>query len=222
MNSEIRNSNAAIKDTLLNSRVSDDSAFKDTLPHGRGSDHSAFSLVELVIVIVIIGIIAAIAVPRFSKATEGAQAKAVAESLKIVNDAMQLYKADHGQYPGKTGTVDPDAASFKDQLLQTTNSVGQILPNTAYGPYLREIPKNPFKTDTFPSTDSRQASVCNDGHCAPCTKDGADTYGWFANQMTGTFNINVWGSDLTNLVNLAAPAPISYDHPQLVVNTCTP
>ena len=60
----------------------------------RNRVRSGFTLVELLIVVVIIGIIAAIAVPRFSSASNAAQAKSTASTLKIVNDAMELYKAD--------------------------------------------------------------------------------------------------------------------------------
>ena len=52
-------------------------------PRGMRNRPRGFSLVELVIVLVIIGIIAAIAVPRFSSASDAAQAKSLASTLKI-------------------------------------------------------------------------------------------------------------------------------------------
>ncbi len=93
----------------------------------------AFSLVELVIVVTIIGIISAIAVPRFSSATtnaENGQAKATA---RVLEDAATLYLLEHPTDEGATWTDDrltkalqPDSgAVLVPQYLRTypTNSM---------------------------------------------------------------------------------------------------
>ena len=59
------------------------------------SGRPAFSLVELVIVIVIIGIIAAIAVPRFSSATASANDKQAKASAVILQNALDRVIAEH-------------------------------------------------------------------------------------------------------------------------------
>lgn len=167
-------------------------------PRGRAC---AFSLVELVIVIVIIGIIAAIAVPRFSSATTAARSKTVAGTLRIVNDAMERYKADHGYYPGmkRDGTMYPNGM-FVNELLA---------PLDGTEPYLRgpSFPANSFSSFTTVKRDVID----------PAADPGA--FGWIANLQKGTFNINMWKSsvptdfDLCDLIATASPALISYDHP---------
>jgi prepilin-type N-terminal cleavage/methylation domain-containing protein len=161
----------------------------------------AFSLVELVIVIVIVGIIAAIAVPRFSSASHSAQAKSVAGTLKIVNNAMELYKADHGYYPGMKpdGTMHPNGMFANELLAPLDGNPG----------YLRgaSFPTNPFNNFNTAKRD--------------VVDPGADpgAFGWFANISSGSFNINMWKSavpadyDLCDLIQDASPAPISYNHP---------
>lgn len=161
----------------------------------------AFSLVELIIVLVIIGIIAAIAVPRFSSATEAAQAKSVAGTLRIVNDAMELYKADHTYYPGlkSDGTMHPTGMFVNELLAPLDGSI----------PYLRgpAFPTNPYNDFSSAFRDLVD----------PASDPGP--FGWFANLQKGTLNINIWKSavpsdyDLCDLINDASPALLSYDHP---------
>ena len=55
----------------------------------------AFSLVELVIVVVIMGIIAAIAVPRMSNSAENAAKNAVIGNQAALQTAIDLYTAEH-------------------------------------------------------------------------------------------------------------------------------
>ena len=168
---------------------------------GMASAPRGFSLVELVIVLVIIGIIAAIAVPRFSSATDAAHAKTVAGTLRIINDAMELYKADQGYYPGlkADGTMHP-TGMFVNELLA---------PSDGTTPYLRGpgFPTNPFNNLSAASRDLVD----------PASDPGP--FGWFVNLSTGSLNINLWKSivpadfDLCDLMSTASPAPISYDHP---------
>ena len=66
-----------------------------------------FTLVELMIVIVIIGILAAIAIPRFIGAQDRARISAAKAQLNSVRQALALYEMDHSAYP--TSTNDWDA-----------------------------------------------------------------------------------------------------------------
>lgn len=60
---------------------------------------SAFSLVELVVVVLILGIIAAVAAPRMFDTASDARQNSTKTSLAVLRDAVELYKAQNGSYP---------------------------------------------------------------------------------------------------------------------------
>ena len=134
----------------------------------------AFSLVELVIVVVIIGVIASIAVPRMSSAAANAEANALEATLAGVRKAIDLYYAEHGKYPGyapATGLRNDE--NFVKQLLMYTDESGNMnaAPSTTFrfGPYLRKpFPKNP--TNGLSTVFVKAAP----GEATPA----ADTCGW--------------------------------------------
>lgn len=82
------------------------------------SSRRAFTLVEILIVVVILGIMAAIVVPQFSGTTQDAQIGAFISSIKTYADASEYYSAREGSYPidgssgvvpaGFEGYIDPD------------------------------------------------------------------------------------------------------------------
>ena len=64
------------------------------------SSRRAFSLIELVIVVVILGIIRAIAIPRMSRGAVGAADSGAISDLAVLRSAIDLYQAEHdGTYP---------------------------------------------------------------------------------------------------------------------------
>lgn len=127
----------------------------------------AFSLVELVIVTVIIGIIAAIAVPRFSRAAETARENALVADLSLLQSAIDRYTTEHsGLSPGHDapGSPSSDGNDLIARLLGTTDDTGDVVSSGYLGPYLRRMPDNPY---------SSLATVRIGGAAA-----GANTHGW--------------------------------------------
>ena len=105
---------------------------------------TGFTLIELLIVIVVLGILAAIVVPQFTDASTDAKTSSLVSNLQTVRSQIQMYKIQHsGALPGD-GT-----ASVSDAMTKYTDADGALTlvqaPGTGvYGPYLQAIPKNPF------------------------------------------------------------------------------
>jgi general secretion pathway protein G len=69
------------------------------LPAHRRSGEGAFTLVELLLVLVILGILAAIVIPKFSGRTESAQITAAHTQISTFNTALNAFEIDTGSYP---------------------------------------------------------------------------------------------------------------------------
>jgi general secretion pathway protein G len=63
------------------------------------SRRSAFSLVELVVVVLIVGILAAVVAPKMFDTAGEARDSATRASLAVVRDAIELYRSQNGSYP---------------------------------------------------------------------------------------------------------------------------
>src|SRR3954451_14613402 len=95
-----------------------------------------FTLIELVVVVMILGILAAVAAPKLLGTSSSATDNGLKQSLGVVRDAIERYTAEHGgALPGQGGT----AALFKADLL----------------PYLRVFPKSPIVTSATDAVDVR-------------------------------------------------------------------
>jgi general secretion pathway protein G len=111
-----------------------------------------FTLVEILIVVVILGILAAIVIPQFTDASEQAKIASLRSDLQMMRSQIELYKAQHNDElptdPGHLGLV--DALTPVNGLGITDQYGASVAAGTdgAVGPYMREIPSNPFVVDT--------------------------------------------------------------------------
>jgi len=110
----------------------------------------AFTLIELLLVLVILGILAAIVVPKMSGRTEQAKDAAARSQISIFNTALDAFEIDNGHYPkGKNGLVElvqspRDAQNWRGPYLKSD------IPNDPWGhPYIYECPgkHNPSSYD---------------------------------------------------------------------------
>jgi prepilin-type N-terminal cleavage/methylation domain-containing protein len=126
-----------------------------------------FSLIELVIVIVIIGIIGAIAVPKLAGASDRAVDAQVIASTGFYQRAIDTYMAEHNNRCPATnasGAIDTSQSNFRNRLRSTTDSLGTVSVGGLFGPYLKDVPIN---------MANRRQTIRFDGVAA-----GANTTGW--------------------------------------------
>jgi prepilin-type N-terminal cleavage/methylation domain-containing protein len=162
---------------------------------------AGFTLIELLIVVIILAIISAIAIPQFSAATSDAQSSALDANLATIRNSIEQYRAQHTGfvYPGVnassgaecpssgkpgTGKAGSDQA-LKDQMQYSSNAAGQTCSIAGgafrFGPYLRQgIPAEPFNNDAT-------IAVTDTGTIATPTTTGK---GWAYDLKTGRFIMN--------------------------------
>jgi general secretion pathway protein G len=125
----------------------------------------AFTLVELLIVVIILAILAAIIVPQFSSATVDAQETSLDANLAALRSSIELYHAQHGTlspYPGAAATSGGTCATVKgtgaansaqafiDSMLMYSDVSGNTCnlgdaTTYKFGPYLRKgVPADPI------------------------------------------------------------------------------
>ena len=130
---------------------------------------AGFSLAELLIVVAILGILAAIIIPEMSGASVEARISALETDLRSVRSQMELYKLHHDyQLPAVAGE---NSADFRRRMTTKTNINGD--PGVDFGPYLKSLPVNKFND---------LGTVRIDGAVA-----GANTDGWRFDTATGHF-----------------------------------
>jgi general secretion pathway protein G len=115
---------------------------------------SAFTLVEILIVVIILGILAAIVVPQFSEASLDTSMSAAQSNQALIQKQIDLYKAQHGgRGPDVSGKGKPDTKNFEARLLGSTDADGNLTATGKYGPYLSTWPANPMIADTDKADD---------------------------------------------------------------------
>jgi type II secretion system protein G len=88
-----------------------------------------FTLIELIVVVIVLGILLAIIVPRLLGSTDDANAKLIAKNVKDIRDAVAMAKLKCLSVVNIAGAASPDT----QQLLQALASPNcQILPRDAY------------------------------------------------------------------------------------------
>ena len=154
--------------------------------------NKAFTLVEILIVVAILGILAAIVLPTFQDYITEAKESAAKDNLRILRNAIEIYAAQHnGVPPGYINgdTLLPEGFFAINQLVYCSNLDGRIEGKTPtgeykYGPYLNSSKIiNPFNqkfTCIFVSNFSE-------------TPDG--TNGWLYNPNTKEIRIDWPGTD---------------------------
>jgi general secretion pathway protein G len=137
-------------------------------PLRRGLRSAGFTLVEILIVVVILGILASIIVPQWTNAASDARESALKTNLQRVRQQLQLYKNQHGDWPS--------VSNFKQQMTKPTDATGNVgsagQDGYPFGPYLQNVPDNPATGGN--SVDNAAVGSSD----------------WYYNETTGTFKAN--------------------------------
>ena len=158
---------------------------------------TGFTLVELLIVIVIISILAAIAIPQFIGSTQDAKTATLKADLTALRNAIELYYHQHGgKYPGAVAGANCTNAIntnelFVEQLSGYTDADNDCSVNKdsdfPYGPYLKTgIPDNPLPTAANVTDPSEANVAAND---APLVAANTD-FGYQYSTSTGEIIAN--------------------------------
>lgn len=95
---------------------------------------SGFTLVEMLLVLVILGVLAAIVYPKIAGRGEDARIKATITQISAFKTALDMFEVDNGYYPkGRNGLLD---------LVQKPRDAVNW-----HGPYLENIPKDPWQNE---------------------------------------------------------------------------
>jgi len=101
------------------------------------SDNAGFTLIELMVVIVILGILAGLIVPRIMGRPEEARRMKAKIQIESIETALKLYKLDNGRYPSTEQGL---------EALVMPPQVGELPPSWREGGYLEKgkVPKDPW------------------------------------------------------------------------------
>jgi len=161
-------------------------------------DQSGFTLVEMIIVIIIMGILAAVIVPQIGTTSDDAKLSAVKQDLSSMRNAVEIYYSQHNSaYPGARdvdGNPPADdtaaATAFVRQLTEYTDVNGDCVgvkdATHKYGPYVKggQLPVNPFNDSNAVTCDGAETDI------TVRTSDGTNTAGWHFRTQTGVLVAN--------------------------------
>ncbi len=94
----------------------------------RTNNDSGFTLIELIVVMVILGLLASIVIPKFTGRTEEARRKTARTQISQLQTACELYRVDNGRYPNSL-----------EELTAVNSETGER--------YMDKIPKDPWGED---------------------------------------------------------------------------
>jgi general secretion pathway protein G len=111
-----------------------------------------FTLVEILIVVVILGILAAIVIPQFTNASTEAKESSLVSNLQSIRSQVELFKIQHNDIlPGEILNADGSItaatpATLVNAFCFKTDQYGNVGTTAThrFGPYMQKLPVNPF------------------------------------------------------------------------------
>ena len=150
-----------------------------------------FSLIELIIVVAILGILAAIAIPQFQSHSQEAKEAAAKDNLRILRQQFEIYAAQHNDLaPGYIGANPLPGLMIPNQMLYYTSVIGQPAATKSddfpYGPYLLKMPENSF---------NKRATIRTLADAESFPDSASGFYGWIYKPATKEIRLDWPGTD---------------------------
>ena len=154
----------------------------------------AFTLVEILIVVVLLGVLAGIVIPLVAGSSISAKESALAHDLRMLRRYILIYKSQHLEvgpgYPNGDTTQEPTEQVLVEQITMSSNASGQTAPvgtpGFARGPYLMKIPVNPLNGKST-------VQMLGDAEDFPANADGS--HGWIYKAFTSEVRGDNTGTD---------------------------
>ncbi|MFC1763703.1 type II secretion system protein [Planctomycetota bacterium] len=154
----------------------------------------AFTLVEILVVVALLGILAAIVIPAVASSGNSAREAALKQDMNLLQRFILIYTCHHLEiapgYANGNSSLNPTEAVFQAQALMATNQVGATaaIGTNGYnrGPYLQKIPVNPVN-------QMSTILMLANGNDFPANADG--TTGWIYSAEKQEIRPNCTGMD---------------------------
>ncbi len=134
--------------------------------NARKTIKKGFTLIEILIVVIILGILAAIVIPQFTNASEDARRTSMRNQLQTMRGTVELYRVEHRDVPPLLVTDGWAVVTAK------TDIGGDVVATGTLGPYLPAPVVNPMTNSSTIVAVGTGASTSN---------------GWFYDETTGQF-----------------------------------
>ena len=100
-----------------------------------------FATLEVILMVMVIGILASIAVPRFTSVTTAANTAKIQSDLSTIDTAIEIYYMEHGEYPGEA----TDIKALDDYI----RGASDLKPPTGYAYVEGKLSTEPFSAKTY-------------------------------------------------------------------------
>ena len=152
-------------------------------PHAHRGN-AGFTFIEIMVVVAILAILAALVVPRIMGRTDDAKRTAAKVQIRNIEGALQLYKLDNGVYPTTEQGL---------KALVEKPSIGVIPKKWKLGGYIQKLPEDPWG-NPYKYLSPSQTPIQNPGQ-SPSMRGEYDIISLGTDGETGGEGIN---ADITN------------------------
>jgi prepilin-type N-terminal cleavage/methylation domain-containing protein len=154
----------------------------------------AFTLIEILVVVVLLGILAAIVIPAIASSSTAAKQSALAVDLQLLRRFVLVYEYQHLEvgpgYPNGQATAAPTEQAFVEQATMASKNNGQTAavgtPGFERGPYMARIPVNPLN-------GKNTIQMLGNGEDFPASAD--DSHGWIYKAATSEIRADSSGTN---------------------------